>query len=117
MFVFRPFVQTGHELVLHDAGLFPFNGNLDDGSETSESPEFRDRMTRKKPEYPGTCYDGPLDPDKIADLELPDGQAEGKGQRYLLCAPYLPGFLVKNKQCGKHSTTFRGSEAIDIIGS
>lgn len=70
----------------------------------------------QRPGFPWTSY-GPLNPETTEDLELPDNEAEGKGHRYLLCAPCLPGFLTEKKKWGKHEATPSISQAMQVIAS
>ena len=68
--------------VMDDVDPSPFNDGPHNEHEGNSGPIFLERMTQKRPFIPSTWYIGPIDPEKIEDLELPDDQAEGKGHRY-----------------------------------
>ncbi|KAK2603342.1 hypothetical protein N8I77_009806 [Diaporthe amygdali] len=95
VFVDRGGIRDGL-LELHNAMLLPFNDELHYVREKRKEIADSEYLDPTYPGFPWASY-GPLDPENIEDLELPDDQAEGKGHRYLVCAPYLPGFLIKHK--------------------
>lgn len=91
------------ELEQRSEMLLPFVEKTEVLRRKEKAMEWTESNECDYPGFPWKCY-GPLDPDAIEDLELPENQAEGPGHRYLLCSPYLPGFLVKQKDWGKHRT-------------
>lgn len=80
-----------------DNKMLPFNDEPDYLRARREDLEFLEALERQCPSLPWSSY-SKLNPEMIEDLELPGEPAEGKGHRYLLCAPYLPGFFIKEKK-------------------
>lgn len=103
-------------LKLHDASLIPFNDEPGWVEERRKEIEHLERFERNPPNCPWACS-GPFDPEMIEDLDLPDDHAEGKEHRYLVCAPYLPAFLIERKDWGKHGKSPRFCVAIHLICS
>jgi hypothetical protein len=89
-----------------DNKMLPFNDEPDYLRARREDLEFLEALERQCPSLPWSSY-SKLNPEMIEDLELPGEPAEGKGHRYLLCAPYLPGFFIKEKKWGKHESSLK----------
>lgn len=97
-------------LKLDNPMLLPFNDGPYLVYERRRGIESLESTEESYPGFPWTHY-GPLDPGKTEDLELHHDEAGTRGHRYLLCAPYLPGFLVQKKECGKRESALAHSEA------
>lgn len=89
-------------LQLDNAMLLPFNDEPSFVHKVAEEMKSVESMEESYPGFPWTCY-GPLDPGKTESLELRHEEAGTKGHRYLLCASYLPGYLVEQKTWGKYT--------------
>lgn len=94
--------------------LFPVIEETEYLREKTKSMEWLERSECDSLGFPWSSY-GPIDPEENEDLELPENQADGSGHRYLLCSPYLPGFLVNRNECGKHGTALSFYWAFHIV--